>query len=139
MKAWITMAWLVGFVLFVPVGCRPKPPAIGIHQAVIKGDARAVQQHIAAGTDLRSRDANGWTALHLAAMRGDLPMVRILRAAGADPNQAAQNGKTPLDLAREYGRVPVAAYLQDQPEKKTGGGRGLVDGGLGVSGVLDSQ
>lgn len=134
--------WLGGFLLFGltgPVGCRPKPPAISIHQAVIKGDTKAVQQHIAAGTDLRSRDANGWTALHLAAMRGDLAMVKILRAAGADPNLPAQNGKSALDLAREYGRVPVAAYLQQQPDPKKNGGRGLVDGGLGVSGVLDSQ
>jgi ankyrin repeat protein len=97
-----------------------------------------VQQHIAAGSNLDVRDSVGLTAVHHAAIRGDLPMIEALAAAGADLTVPNAIGKSPLDLARLNGRVAVAKFLQDRPASK-GGGRGLVDGGLGVSGVLDSQ
>jgi ankyrin repeat protein len=98
---------------------------------------RLVKQHIAARSDLNSRDQVGLTAAHHAAMRGDLSMIQALAAAGADLSVPNAIGKSPLDLARHYGRTTVAQFLEEASPKS--GGRGLVDGGLGVSGVLDSM
>lgn len=140
------MGVLIGLVFAVGwMGCgqsRPNPPAIGIHQAVLKDDLKSVQQHIAAGTDLNTKDKNGWTPLHLAALRGNLAIAQALVAGGADLNRPGMGGRTPAALAREQGKITVANYLEEQaqaPAPGGGGRRGLVDGGLGVSEVLDSQ
>jgi ankyrin repeat protein len=103
---------------------------------VQKGDLKAIQQHIAAGSDLNAKDRTGWTALHLAAMKGDLVMVKTLTEAGADRSIKGLGARTALDLARERSKPAVVQYLEAHAAKP---GRGLVDGGLGVSGVLDSQ
>lgn len=119
--------------------CGPAAPKISLPDAAEKGDLHSVQKHIAAHSKLDARDPKGWTALHHAAARGDLSIVKALAGAGADVSLAGPGGKTALDLAREKGRIPVAKFLMDRPQARSGGGRGLVDGGLGVSSVLDSQ
>jgi ankyrin repeat protein len=118
------------------LGCGQAPPAISLHQAVERGNLKAVQQHIAVKSDLNKPDASGWTPLHLAAMKGDLPIVQALSAAGADVKRKGKNGKTALEMAREKHQMAVAEFLQQRGEKR---GRGLIDGGLGVSEVLDNQ
>ena len=69
-------------------------------------------------------------------MKGDLAIVQALCAGGADVKRKGKNGKTALDMAREKHQMAVAEFLQQRGEKK---GRGLIDGGLGVSEVLDNQ
>ncbi|MBI2925946.1 MAG: ankyrin repeat domain-containing protein [Verrucomicrobia bacterium] len=117
------------------IGCGQTTPSITLHQAVEQGNLKAVQQHIAAKTDLNKTDPAGWTPLHLAAMKGELAMVQALSAAGADVKRKGKTGKTPLDVAREKGQTAIVQFLQQRNEKR---GRGLVDGGLGVSEVLDN-
>lgn len=117
------------------MGCGPSAPRATLHQSVQKGDLKAVQQHIAAGTDLNAKDRVGYTALQLAVLKGDLPVVKALVAGGADLNRTGPGGKTALDLSREKGRVAITQVLMQRPEKGSGG-RGLMDGGLGVSEVL---
>ena len=122
---------------FWGTGCGPERPKTTLHQAVQKGDVKIVQQHVAARTDLNIKDTHGWTPLHFAAMKGNLAIVKTLVAGGADTAAAGPGGRTPLDMAREKGQTAVAQYLQTV--KPAGGGRqgrGLVDGGLGVSEVL---
>lgn len=117
------------------MGCGPGKPTISLHQAVQKADLKAVQQHVAARSDLNVKDKLGWGPLHFAAMKGQLPIVKALVAGGADVHLAGPGGRTPLDMAREKGQTAVAQFLQSV--KTPGGqGRGLVDGGLGVSEVL---
>ena len=94
-----------------------------------------MQQHIAAGTDLNAKNSAGWTALHLAAMNGKLPIVEALLAGGADDSVTGPQGKTALDVAREKRQTAVADYLQSRSENR---GRRLIDGGTGVSDVLDA-
>ncbi len=119
------------------IGCDEQTaPSITLHQAVEQGNLKAVQQHIAAKTDLNKTDLNGWTALHLAAMKGNLAIVQALTAAGADVSRKGQAGKTALDVAREKGQTAVVAFLQQRNQKT---GRGLIDGGVGVSDVLGNQ
>jgi hypothetical protein len=117
------------------IGCD-QAPSITLHRAVEQGNLKVVQQHIVAKTDLNKTDAAGWTALHLAAMKGDMAIVQALCAAGADVNAKGPAGKTPLAVAREKRQMSIVQFLQQPHEKR---GRGLVDGGLGVSGALDSQ
>ncbi|MBL9139807.1 MAG: ankyrin repeat domain-containing protein [Verrucomicrobiales bacterium] len=121
------------------LACRPEPPRTSLHQAVLRDDLRLVQQHIEARSDLNAKDTNGWTALHLASLRGNLPIVKALVAGGADTQAAGLNGKSPLDLARDRGQVAIAKFFLDLPAKgQRPTGRGLVDGGLGVSGAMET-
>ena len=133
-------AFLVSITLGVAlggvVGCGPSAPRTTLHQAVQKGDLKAIQQHIAAGSDLNAKDRIGYTALQLAVMKGDLPIVQALVGGGADLSRTGPGGKTALDLSREKGRVAITQFLTQRPARSGGGGRGLVDGGLGVSEVL---
>ena len=118
------------------MGCEQAAPSITLHQAAEQGNLKAVQQHIAAKTDLNKTDAEGWSPLHLAAMKGNMSIVQALCAAGADVKRPGKFGKTAVDVAREKGQTAVVQYLSQAPAKR---GRGLVDGGAGVSEVLDNQ
>jgi len=117
------------------MGCGASAPNISIYQAIEKGNLKAVQQHIAAKTDLNKPDPNGWPPLHLAAMKGDVAIFEALITGGADLKRKGKFGKTPADLARDKGQTAIAQFLQQRGEKR---GRGLIDGGLGVSEVLDN-
>ena len=94
-----------------------------------------MQQHIAAKTDLNKPDPDGWSPLHLAAMKGDVPIFQALTEAGADLKRKGRFGKTPLDVAKDKGQTAIVQFLQQGGQKR---GRGLIDGGLGVSEVLDN-
>ncbi|MHC1769675.1 MAG: ankyrin repeat domain-containing protein [Verrucomicrobiia bacterium] len=117
--------------------CGPVAPKTSLHEAVQDGNLYLVKKHIAAKTDLNKPDSSGWTPLHLAAMNGSLPIVQALTEAGADSKRKGTGGKTPLDVAREKRQAAVVQYLQQQTPRPAGG-RGLIDGGLGVSEVLDN-
>jgi ankyrin repeat protein len=136
---------LFGCVAWVfALGCGPSAPGTPLHAAVQDGNYPAVRQHIAARSDLNAKNAAGWTALHVAAMKGDLQMVKLLAEGGADVRRPGPLGRTPVDVAREKGKTPIVQYLearlQAEPAKagREKGGRRLIDGGLGVSDVLDN-
>ncbi len=133
---------LVGLVLpwGAGLGCGPSAPSTSLPESAKRGDMRLVKQHLAAKSDLNARDASGLAAAHHAAIRGDVPMLQALAAAGANLDVGNAVGRTPLDLARLNGKIAASKFLMERPAPGTGGGgRGLVDGGLGVSSVLDSQ
>jgi len=134
MTRMVRQAIQAGVVCSILMACGTRAPSTPLHSAVEKGDLRIVQQHIAAGTDLDAKNPSGWTALHLAAMNGNLPIVEALIAAGAKDSVTGPQGQTPLDVAREKGQTAVAEYLQARNENR---GRQLIDGGAGVSEVLD--
>jgi ankyrin repeat protein len=119
------------------VGCGPGAPQGTLHQAVEKGNLKAVQQHIAAKSDLNKKNSAGWTPLHLAAMKGDLAIVKALVKAGADMNWKGKDGKTPLDVAGEKGQTAIVKFLQEPNQERPS--RRLIDGGLGVGEVLDNM
>lgn len=136
---WVLTGWLLA------IGCGPSAPAKSLHAAVQEGDYPTVRHHIAAKSDLNAKDRAGWTPLHLAAMKGDLPMVQLLVTAGADVTKPGTGGKTPMVVASEKGNTSVVQFLETKlpaaAEQATTErrGRGLIDGGLGVSDVLDAQ
>ena len=136
MNPWFCSTILCFLCCFGGMGCGQSAPKISLHQAVQDGNIYLVKRHIAAKTDLNKPDTSGWTPLHLAAMNGNLAIVQALTEAGADVKRKGTAGKAPLDVAREKGRTDIVQYLQERTAKP---GRGLIDGGLGVSEVLDIQ
>ncbi|MBM3879556.1 MAG: ankyrin repeat domain-containing protein [Verrucomicrobia bacterium] len=129
--------WLVVVcsVAWATTGCGRKGPYTPLHSAIQQGQVQIIQQHIAAGTDLNAKDSSGWTPLHHAVLKGDLAIVQLLAEAGADATRKGNQGKTVLDLAREKKHAAIVQYLEARNQK---GGRRLIDGGVGVSEVLDA-
>jgi len=81
------------------VGCGPPVPDISIYDAVEDGNIEVVKQHLAAGTDVNSKDKDGWTPLHEAASEGHNKIIELLVAKGADVNAKGADGETPVDAA----------------------------------------
>ena len=138
MKAPLLGTLLTCVACLVAAGCGPSTPRTPLHQAVQEGNYPAVRVHIAAKSDLNAKDASGRTPLHVAATKGDLAMVKLLTDAGADVKRPGPGGKTPVDVAREKGRTSIVEYLEASlGGKQAPRGRALIDGGVGVSEVLD--
>jgi len=91
------------------VGCRPPVPDLSIYDAIEDGNIEVVEQHLAAGTDVNSKDKDGWTPLHEAASEGHKPIVELLITKGADVNAKDDDGETPLDAA---GKPEIADHLR---------------------------
>ena len=81
------------------VGCRPPVPDLSIYDAIEDGNIEVVKQHLAAGTDVNSKDKDGWTLLHEAASEGHNKIIELLVAKGADVNAKGADGETPVDAA----------------------------------------
>ncbi|MEO1618906.1 MAG: ankyrin repeat domain-containing protein, partial [Planctomycetota bacterium] len=77
-----------------------RAPTISLWQAAITGNTSAVEQHVAAGTNLDEKeDYGGSTPLILAAIFGQDEVARILIAAGAEFEVRNANGSTALHQA----------------------------------------
>ena len=87
---------LITFAAVLVVGCNPN---MGIHQAAYNGNAEVVNQLIATGTDINSKDTQGLTPLHLASMAGQSEIADLLIANGANVNGTDDGGLTPLIMA----------------------------------------
>jgi ankyrin repeat protein len=74
----------------------------GVEDSIIAaaslGNVNAVKDHLAAGTDVNTKDDRGRTPLHWAAYDGRNKIAELLITAGADVNANSDNG-TPLDTA----------------------------------------
>ena len=109
-----------------------------IHAAVFGGDLPKVKQLVAGGVDINKRNKKKVTPLHVAAYQGNtrhIAMAKWLLANGANAGARDFEGKTPLDKASERGNTEIADVIR--AGRTGGGGRQLIDGGVGVSEVLD--
>ncbi len=85
---------------------------MGLHEAALRGDVRAVRQQIEAGADLNAREpAGGSTPLITAATFGQTEVARLLIEAGADLNQQNDDGSTALLTAAFFGRIEIVEAL----------------------------
>ena len=90
-----------------------------------------------AGADVNWGNRVGQTALHIAAYQGNrrhIALAKWMLANGADTGARDFEGKTPLQVANDRGNTKIAELIQGG--RTGGGGRQLIDGGVGVSEVL---
>lgn len=97
---------------------NPKPPGTDIHTAALTGNLKAVQQHIAAGTDLNEKDPYGSTPLIIAATFGKTEVARALIDAGADVNIPNNERSTPLHIAAFFCRPEIVKMLLENGADK---------------------
>mgnify|MGYP001196566211 FL=1 len=99
------LAKIIAIVLLA--GCGNE----AIHEAAATGNIQAVIQQLDAGTDVNSKDKNGWIALHDAVYFGSIEITEILITNGADVNAKADGGCTPLHLAAKNAHIEVVELL----------------------------
>ena len=97
----------------VAEAAQPKPPTakapdISIHDAASAGNIEAVQQHLAAGTDVNAKDNRGRTPLYRATNK---EIAELLIASGADVNAKDVAGGTPLHAAIGLGHKETVELL----------------------------
>lgn len=97
-----------------------KPPQIDIHTAVVTGNLEALQQHIAAGSNLNEKDPFGGSSpLISAAVFGKPDAAKILIDAGADLNFQNNDGSTALHTSAFFCRPEIVQMLLDKGADKT--------------------
>ena len=82
-----------------------------IHAAARLGNIEAVNQHIAAGTDVNAKNKLLRTPLFYAAEYGHKEIAQLLISEGADVNARKPNGGVPLHQAAYYGHKEVVELL----------------------------
>jgi uncharacterized protein len=114
-------AIITAIVLIAVIGCSkseentpqapPKPPSVSLHEAAVVGNAEAIVQHIAAGSDLNEKDAYGSSPLIAAITFGVTATAQALIGGGADLNQTNNEGSTPLHIAAFLCRTEIVTAL----------------------------
>ena len=99
---------LITIAALVLVGCGP---SVDIHDAAKAGDIEAVKQHLAAGSDVNTKDIDGETPLHRAASSGCREVAVLLITEGADVNAKDNYTRTPLHEAAGWGHKEFVALL----------------------------
>ena len=96
------------------------PPQEDLDTATFNGNLEAIEQHIAAGTDLNEKlGEDGHTALITATTLDHVDIVKALITGGADINQRTNDGSTPLITAAFLCRQAVVEALLDAGADKT--------------------
>ena len=97
-----------------------KAPEIDIHTAVVSGNLEALQQHLAAGSNINEKDPFGGSSpLISAAVFGKPEAARILIDAGADINFQNNDGSTALHTAAFFCRPEIVKMLLEKNADKT--------------------
>lgn len=95
------------------MGCsKPEPPSVSLQEAAVSGNAQAIRQHAAAGSDLdEGEPTNGSTPLITAATFGQAEAVQALIEGGADVNRRNNDGTTALHAAAFLCRAEIVEIL----------------------------
>lgn len=97
-----------------------KAPEIDLHTAVVSGNLEAVQQHIAAGSDLNVVDPFGGSSpLISAAVFGKTEAAKLLIDAGVDLNFQNADGSTALHVAAFFCRPEIVKLLLEKKVDRT--------------------
>lgn len=99
---------------------KVKPPQTDLHTAVLTDNREAVQQHIAAGSNLNEKDPFGGSSPLITASLFDKPeMARTLMDAGADLDFQNNDGATALHIAAFFCRPEIVKMLLEKGADKT--------------------
>lgn len=91
-----------------------KAPKISIHDATIAGNLEAVEQHIAAGSDLNAKDPFGGSSPLIIAAVFDKPEIaKVLIDAGAKLDMKNNEGSTAIHTAAFFCRTDILQMLLD--------------------------
>lgn len=96
-----------------------QPPETDLFTAALFGDLKNIEQHIAAGTDLNTKDSYGSTPLIIAATFGKSKVAKTLIEAGANVNLKNNDGATALHSAAFLCHVDIVKALLDNGADKT--------------------
>jgi ankyrin repeat protein len=109
-------------VELVAEATQPEPPTakapvistyFTIHDAAAIGNIEAVKQHLAAETNVNTKDNKGdQTPLHYASVMGHEEIVELLIDNDADVNLKCSTGDTPLDWAMNFNHIETASILR---------------------------
>ncbi|WP_126971355.1 ankyrin repeat domain-containing protein [Gynurincola endophyticus] len=95
-------------------------PSVDIHTAVLTGNMEALQQHIAAGSDLNEKDPMGGSSpLITAALFNREDMAKALIDAGANVNFKNGENSTALITAAFFCRKEIVTFLLANGADKT--------------------
>ena len=83
-----------------------------LHSAAAGRHHEVCRLLVAAGAELDSRQAGGYTPLHAAAEHGDTELVELFLSAGADPAAPGPDDETPADTAERAGHHDLAVRLR---------------------------
>lgn len=90
------------------------PPSVGLHEAAMNGDLKAIAQHVEAGSDLNEQDPmSGATPMIIATVFGKVDAIKALIKGGAGINYKNNDGSTPLIVAAVFNQVDIAKVLVD--------------------------
>jgi len=88
-----------------------KPPKVAIHLAALTGNVKAINQHIATGSDLNEIDEYGSTPLIVAITFGKTQGACTLIEAGVDLTISNNDGSSPLHIASFLCRTEIVKSL----------------------------
>ena len=116
-----------------------------IHEAAVTADLAKLKRIVARGVSVNQQDEKKLTALHIAAYHGQKDHIRLARWLldnGADVSLKDYKGNTPADVAQDRGnediaKILVKAALSGKGSKKSNESRQLIDGGTGVSEMIN--
>ena len=110
------MSGLLNIVISVALtAAGSEAPSVGLHQAVLAGDAASVRLELGQGANPNRKNPDSFTPLHHAARQGHLEIARMLLEKGADPNRRQDGtGRTPLHLAVEHQHQEVTRLLLEE-------------------------
>ncbi|MEM9389532.1 MAG: ankyrin repeat domain-containing protein [Bacteroidota bacterium] len=110
----LTLATLI-FAVLSMTSCNNssgnEAPEMTIHAATFMGNLKAVEQHIAAGTELNATDEYGSTPLIIAATFDKPKIAKALIKGGANMSATGGDGSTPLHTAAFMCRVEIVKAL----------------------------
>ena len=94
-------AWIIAAAFLVGCGetaprSKTGAPLVDIWTATAEGNLEAIEQHVAAGTDLNAKEPEGSTLLILAAFLGQTEAAELLVKNGAELEARNNDGSTAL-------------------------------------------
>ena len=84
---------------------------ITLHQAIAKGDMKAVQDLVLSGADIEEKNSRGQSPLHFAVTEYQILIIEFLIQQGAKIDEKDTNGDNPLLKAVSRCYIPIVNIL----------------------------